>query len=198
MYNITDEINETNIELKVLDDEQSFTVTVVAKTLDGINLLIAVYITFALLRFGIKGKKFKRISDADFAGGSVFLFTVVASFNSCLRIIFTLGGEFIFSLYEEGQDRKCDICYMFLTTLHAVSLQPTYLVLWIRQRNLYHHPFMKSIFGPTIVKISKYTGYVIVIDGIWVPIFYFTRDIRMKSSVWGCYGVGGFKHVSFF
>lgn len=162
------------------------TVIVCFKTVTGILLASSIYITGALIVYGVKNNKFKRQSEADFTGGVVYMMPITASFFCCLRLFWSLVGEEIFSLYQEGKDVECDI----YNTAHAVMLTSvllmTYMVLYVRQKVLYDHPMWASSLSNSIILLSRYSGLLIVALVLGTLVLRLLTPVERKSYRFGC------------
>lgn len=130
-----------------------------------IVLLSAIFYVFiGMILYGRHEGKFRRKSDMDFTGGSVFISALITLSTCLFRVLWSLIGQQAFLSLEEQQS-----CSVFngiqgiVSVLIAVMID---LTLWLRQRLLLGEPHIASSFGVLLLFVSRYG--ILILIGCWL------------------------------
>jgi len=185
--NLTNESLTLNESIYILDLETVVGIVYGSKIVSGIALLLNIYVTISLIKYGVENKKF-RWSEGDFF---VFITTFTSSFLCCFRMIWAIFGLVILGLHQtKSMERAALICegYNKINVLfQGVVTILSYLMLWKRQRVFYKSGIMTKDLGKTIIFLSKYTGVFITAGFISLLVYWLIYHFSPVSDGSDCF-----------
>lgn len=135
---------------------------------EGINIALLVIVTwllFNLIAYGIKTGRFrKKAQSSSLNSGMIYIACVLAVLCFLFRLIVTVMTH----VARRQGKTECEIFGDMSTFGYGLSLYAIYMFLWLRQRLIYVHPFVRSKVNVVMNWISRL--YVVFLTAVAVAL----------------------------
>lgn len=151
--------------------------------LQTLLLVAIVYVAVGMLLYGRQEGKFRRKSDMDFAGGSVFVSSLFALSTCLCRVLWSTCGYQVLHVVLKAEQA----CHIFKALEGIISIVVAIMIdltLWLRQRLLLAEPCIASSFSLELLLISRYSLPLLI--ACWLLLLLPLAYFLIVSSPGGC------------
>lgn len=134
-------------------------------------LVIGSWLLISVIVYGTKTKRWKKKPGASsLNSGAIYTFCTIAILVTVPRLALT---EYVYILprLENGLDH-CEIICDVDNLLYSVTMYSGYAFVWLFQRKIYTHPYVKPKIGPIINWFSRLFGVLLAFAAIGLTMTY--------------------------
>lgn len=127
--------------------------------IEGILLIIAIWVLLCMIAYGTKTKKWERKKGAPLLNGrNLYIFCVISIASIIVRFSW---GQVVIQVprRENSTNTLCEVIIDITGISYTMSLGTVYVFLWLRQRSIYTNPKIRKLTG----KFANYLSWISMI-----------------------------------